>query len=80
MVCAACKVPWTAISWQRGGDGEAASSCALLQLQPSTAGLPQAGSSLEPCHVQTLLSQSQPLKALECFGASSSLKDPDMKR
>lgn len=80
MVHAACKVPWTAISWQRGGDGEAASSCPFLQLQPSTAGLPGAGLPLESCHVQTLLSQSQPLKALECFGACSSLKDPDVKR
>lgn len=75
MLCAACKVPW-----QRGEDGEAASSHPFLQLQSSTAGLPGAGSSRGSCHVQMLLSQSQPLKALQCFGASSSLKELDVKR
>lgn len=75
MLCAAYKVPW-----KQGEDGEAASSHPFLQLQPSTAGLPGAGSSRGPCHVQMLLSQSQPLKALECFGASLSLKDLDVKR
>lgn len=56
MVCGAWKEPWTAISWQRGGDGEANSSCPFLLLQPSTAGLPGAGSSLQPCHEQTPIS------------------------
>lgn len=35
---------------------------------------------LEPCHTQMLLPHSQPLKALKCFEASSSLKDPAVKR
>lgn len=69
--------------WRRWQGSHLPSACITQQLQSSTAGLPGAGPSLEPCSAtcKRYSSQSQPLKAsLRCLGASSSLKDPHVER